>query len=291
MEHSGLDFVLIETWTAIRRNSLITLAAIGNMTICLVILGGFVLGAVNLDYMASLQAKGAFISVYLEADADGGAIEDELYRDERVKEAEFVSKEQVLLEWAQMTGTDPGELEIISNPFPDMIRVKAANPNDLPAIAEAAGRLKGVADVQYRKSVTDKIVALSQGIKISGMLLGLILVAGTMLIVNTTIRLTIYARRREIRIMQLVGATNWFIRMPLLLEGAFQGIVGGALAATVVTIAYAYLHSYLAQNLQFLKVLYSGQFLVAFALGLILAGTLFGVAGALISANRYLAET
>jgi cell division transport system permease protein len=291
MEHSGLGFVFVETWTAIRRNLLITLAAIGNMTICLAILGAFALGAVNLDYMASLQAKGAFISVYLAADADGGSIEDELYGDERVKEAEFVSKEQVLLEWGQMTGTDPSELEIIGNPFPDMIRVRVVNPNDLAAVAEKAGQLKGVDDVQYRKSVTDKIVALSQGIKLSGLLLGLILVAGTMLIVNTTIRLTIYARRREIRIMQLVGATNWFIRTPLLFEGAFQGIVGGFLAAVAVIIAYGHLHSYLGQNLQFLKVVYSAQFLVAFGLGLILAGTLFGVAGALISANRYLAES
>ncbi len=290
MEHSGLSFVLIETWTAIRRNFLITLAAIGNMTICLAILGAFALGAVNLDYLAGLQAKGAFISVYLKADADGGAIRDELYRDERVKNTEFVPKDQVLLEWAHMTGTDPSELEIIGNPYWDIIRVWVANPNDLPAVAETVGQLDGVDDVQYRKSVTDKILALSQGIKISGMMLGLLLVAGTMLIVNTTVRLTIYARRREIRIMQLVGATNWFIRMPLLCEGAFQGIIGGALAATIVAIGYACLHSYLAQNLQFLKIVYSAQFIIAFALGLILAGTLFGLTGALISANRYLAK-
>jgi len=291
MEHSGLDFVLIETWTAIRRNSLITLAAIGNITICLAILGAFALGTVNLDYLASLQAKGAFITVYLQAEADGSAIKDDLYGDERVKETKFVPKEDVLLEWAQMTGTDPSELEIIGNPYSDIIRVWVVNPKDLPALAETVSQLDGVDDVQYRKSVTDKILALSQGIKISGVVLGLLLVAGTMLIVNTTVRLTIYARRREIRIMQLVGATNWFIRLPLLCEGAFQGIVGGALAATIVGIGYASLHSYLVQNLQFLKIVYSTQFIVAFALGLILAGTFFGVAGAFISTNRYLART
>jgi len=134
MEHSGLDFVLIETWTAIRRNSLITLAAIGNITICLAILGAFALGTVNLDYLASLQAKGAFITVYLQAEADGSAIKDELYGDERVKETKFVPKEDVLLEWAQMTGTDPSELEIIGNPYSDIIRVWVVNPKDLPAL-------------------------------------------------------------------------------------------------------------------------------------------------------------
>ncbi len=290
MERSGLEFILLETWTAIRRNLLITLAAIGNMTVSLAILGAFVIGGINLDYMASLQAKNVFISVYLEDDADAGDIEAKLYGDLRVKETEFVSKKQALQEWAEMTAVDPEALKIIDNPLPDIVRVKVANPDDMAAVAELAEQLPGVEEASYSRSVFDKILVLSHGIKVSGVVVGLLLVAGTMLIVSTTIRLTIYARRREIRIMQLVGATNWFIRAPLLFEGAFQGIIGGMLSAIALTIGYVYLHSYLAESLQFIKIVYSAQFLTAFALGLILAGALFGIAGAFISANRYLSE-
>jgi len=290
MERSGLEFILLETWTAIRRNLLITLAAIGNMTVSVAILGAFVVGAINLDYMASLQAKSASISVWLHDDADAGDIEAKLFGDLRVKETEFVSKDQAQQEWAEMAGVDPEALKIAGNPLSDIVRVKVADPDDMAAVAEFAEQLPGVAEVLYSRSVFDKILLLSHGIKVSGVVVGLLLVAATMLIVSTTIRLTIYARRREIRIMQLVGATNWFIRAPLVFEGAFQGIVGGILAAIALTIGYAYLHSYLAESLQFIKIVYSAQFLTAFALGLILAGALFGTAGAFISANRYLSE-
>ncbi len=290
MERSGLDFILLETWTAIRRNLLITFAAIGNMAVSLAILGAFVVGAINLDYMAGVQAKSVFISVYLEDEANAGDIEAELHGDLRVEKTEFVSKQEALQEWAEMTGVDPEALKIIHNPLPDIVRVKVTDPDDMAAVAELAQQMPGVEEASYSRSVFDKLLILSHGIKVSGLVLGLLLVAGTMLIVSTTIRLTIYARRREIRIMQLVGATNWFIRAPLLFEGAFQGIVGGLLAAIVLIIGYVYLHSYLADSLKFIKIVYSAQFLTAFALGLILAGALFGTAGAFISANRYLSE-
>jgi len=185
---------------------------------------------------------------------------------------------------------DPEALRIIGTPLPDIIRVKVVDPNDIAAVAEFAMKLPGVEDATYKRDVTDKILVLSHGIKVSGLVIGLLLVAGTMLIVSTTIRLTIYARRREIRIMQLVGATNWFIRAPLLFEGGFQGIVGGILSAILLCAGYALLRSFVADNLQFIQLVYSAQFVIVFALGLVLAGALFGVAGALLSANRYLVE-
>lgn len=291
MAHSGLEFILTETWTAIRRNLLVTLAAIGNMAVSVTILGAFALGAINLDYLASLQAKSAVISVYLEDDADAGAIEAKLYGDLRVKETEFVSKQQALQEWGAMTGVPPEKLQIIGDPLPDLIRVRVVNPDDLAAVAEFAAQLEGVSEAPYNQPVTEKLVTLSHTIKVSGLVLGILLVAGTMLIVSTTIRLTIYARRREVRIMQLVGATDWFIRAPLLCEGAFQGIVGGLLASLFLVVSYVSLHSFLRETLEFIRIIYSGQFLAVFALGLILAGALFGTAGALLSTNRYLAET
>ncbi len=290
MERSGVDFILLEAWQAIRRNPLITLASIGNMAICLLILGAFFLGAINLDYMASLQAKSAVISVYLKPNADAGEIESQLYSDLRVKETEFVSKEDAIAEWAEMNNIPAEALKIIDNPLPDSVRVKVVNPDDLAAVSEMALQIDGVDDAVYSRAVTDKIVTLSHGIKVAGLALGILLVAGTMLIVGTTIRLTIYARRLEIRIMQLVGATNWFIRGPFLFEGGFQGSIGGIIAALGLTLGYVFFHGYLAETLQFVKLVYSGQFLAAYAVGLIFSGTLFGVAGALISVNRYLSK-
>ncbi len=291
MERSALDFILHETWIAMRRNPLLTIASIGNLTISLLVLGAFALGAINLDYMAGLQARGAVVHVYLEPDADWGEIEATLYGDTRVKETEFVSAEENLQRWAKMNGIDPDALKIINNPLPAEVLVTVVDPDDIAAVADAAGTLEGVDEVEYSQAVTEQIVRLSKGIKTSGLLVGLLLVGGTMLVVSTTIRLTIYARRREIRIMQLVGATNGFIRAPLLLEGALQGLAGGIVSAVFLVVAYSYMHGYLAQNLQFIKLVYSSQFISAYGLGLVLAGTVFGVCGALISTNRYLAES
>ncbi|MFO7948015.1 MAG: permease-like cell division protein FtsX [Armatimonadota bacterium] len=287
----SLQFVLIEAWTAMQRNWLVTLASVGNLSVSLIILGAFTLGAVNLDHMASLQAKRAVINVYLEDEADADAIETKLFGDLRVKETTFLSKDEALRELAQMLGQDPDEYRIIDNPLPRTIRVQVNDPADLASVAEfAAGVVGDSGEVDYNASVTDQIVRLSHGVKISGLVLGILLAAAAMVIVTTTIRLTIYARRREIRIMQLVGATNWFIRGPLLFEGALQGVFGGVVSAILLLVGYAWIHEYAQANLQFINIVYSGQFLFAFGLGTVLAGMFFGVAGALIGAHRYLRE-
>ena len=113
---------------------------------------------------------------------------------------------------------------------------------------------------------------------------------GTLLIVSTTIRLTIYARRREIRIMQLVGATNWFIRLPFVIEGAFHGVVGGIFSTVLVLLSYAYVNAYIGQNLDFINLVYGTRFMVLFGLGTMLCGILFGAGGSYLGVHKYLRE-
>ncbi|MFP3904166.1 MAG: permease-like cell division protein FtsX [Armatimonadota bacterium] len=287
----GLQFVLIEAWTAMQRNWLVSLASVGNLAVSLIILGAFSLGAINLDHMASQQARRAVINVYLEDEADADTIETKLFGDLRVKETTFLSKEEALQELARMLGQDPDEYRIIDNPLPRTIRVHVNDPADLAAVAEFASEVVGEkGEVDYNATVTDQIIRLSHGVKVSGMVLGFLLAAAAMVIVTTTIRLTIYARRREIRIMQLVGATNWFIRGPLLFEGAMQGVVGGIISGILILLGYAWIHEYAQANLQFINLVYSGQFLFAFGFGTVLTGMFFGVTGALIGAHRYLKE-
>jgi cell division transport system permease protein len=109
-----------------------------------------------------------------------------------------------------------------------------------------------------------------------------------MLIVNATIRLTVYARRREIRIMQLVGATNTFIRIPFICEGLFHGLLGGILSAGVVLLGYLEVVRYVDMHLAFIDMLYSTRFLVLFGLGMVALGALVGATGSAMSLRRYL---
>jgi len=292
MKLSMVEFQLQQTWQAIRRNGLMSLAASSNMTVALAVLSAFFLASYNLQHMAALEARKASITVEVAPDADPGEIERRLLGDERVKQTLYVTADEALQDLAKRYGWDFQSLKELGNPLPDSIVVTVHDPQDIAAVAADAARIEGVPEggVRYGGQVTDKLLVLARGIRTSGLVLAVLMGFGTLLIVSTTIRLTIYARRREIRIMQLVGATNWFIRLPFLVEGAFHGVVGGVCATALVLLMYAYVNDYLAENLDFINLVYTTRFMVLFGLGTLLCGVLFGVAGSYIGMNRYLSE-
>jgi len=109
-----------------------------------------------------------------------------------------------------------------------------------------------------------------------------------LMLVSTTIQLGVHSRRREIRIMQLVGATNGFIRAPFIVEGAVQGLCGGSLAAVLLLVGYSYLYAQITANLTFVDLIYGPLFLTLSALGLVVCGVLFGIIGSLLGTRQYL---
>ena len=131
-------------------------------------------------------------------------------------------------------------------------------------------------------------MALNQVVRVVGMVILGLLFASTLLIVSNTIRLTVFARRKEIDIMQLVGAADWFIRWPFILEGVAQGLVGAAMAATVVDVAYRLVVPQLHKTVPFLPILPPSEVLPFLNLGLVGLGCAVGALGSLISVNRHL---
>ncbi len=293
MNLSMVEFLLQQTWQAIRRNGLMSLATSSNMAVALLILSGFFLMTLNLQHMADVEARKANITVDLEEDADAAGIEAELWGDMRVGEIRSRSKEEALEDYAAiMGGGDPESFveALGENPLPDAIIVSPKDPQDMAAVADVARNIEGIAEVRYREQVTGKLLTLAHGIKIAGVVAAVLMGVATLLIVSTTIRLTIYARRREIRIMQLVGATNSFIRLPFILEGAFHGVMGGAVSTILVLASYSWVHAYVAQHLSFMELVYSSTFAVLFGLGAMVCGILFGVVGSVIGLHSYLRE-
>ncbi len=294
MRLSTVEFLLSEGWEAAVRNGLVTLAAISNTVVALLILGGLVLFGMNVEHMAALQAQAAVITVELAEDADSGEVEKALWANPLVSGVQFVSKEEALRQTAQRVGldaalleTDTGDDPLFANPLPDSFSVKTVDPQDIPQVAGEAGQVAGVAKVHYAQQLTEKLLALARGIKISGIVVGVLIAVATLMVISTTIRLTIHARRQEIRIMQLVGATNWFIRIPFIIEGVLDGLAGGAIAAAILLPIYSYIYDYVGQNLQFVDLIYSTEALLIFGVGLVLCGILFGAAGSLMSLHRY----
>ncbi len=297
MRLSTIGFLLSEGWEAAVRNGLVTLAAISNTAVALLILGGLVLFGMNVEHMAALQAQAAVITVELAEDADSGKVEKALWANPLVKEVQFVSKEEALRQTAERIGldvallqTDVGGEPLFANPLPDSFIVKTADPQDIPQVARDAEQIDGVSTVRYAQQLTEKLLALARGIRISGVVVAVLMVVATLMVISTTIRLTIYARRQEIRIMQLVGATNWFIRIPFVIEGVLGGLAGGAVAVAILLPIYSYVQDYVGQNLQFIDLIYSTETLLIFGVGLILCGILFGAVGSLMSLHGYLRQ-
>jgi cell division transport system permease protein len=284
-----IAFLLGQAWSAIRRNGLLTLASVANIAVSLAVLGGMFLVSLNLQHMARAEARKAVITVDLKPGAKSADVEASIWKDPRVKDTQPVSAEESLRAIFAHYVPNPKAIAYMDkNPLPDSIRVQPALPEQIDAVAADLAKLPGVAKVRYGKEVVTKILMLARTIRASGLALLALMGFAMVLIVNTTIRLTIYARRREIRIMQLVGATNGFIRIPFLCEGLFHGLAGGIFAASLCLLGYLEILRYVDTNLAFIQLLYSPKLLVSFALAMVLAGVLAGGTGSVLSLKRYL---
>jgi cell division transport system permease protein len=283
------ELAFLQAWVSLRRHGLVALGAVANIAVSLAILGGFLLMAANLEHMARGLAEEATITLQLKDGADHAAVQQELEGDTRVREAEYVSKDEALKEYAKAVNIPYKDLKSsISNPLPNVVRVRVTAPEHLEPLVELSKKLPGVAKVRYQRDVAEKLLRMARGARLMGLILGAVMALAALTLVSTTIQLGVHSRRREIRIMQLVGATNHFIRAPFLIEGAAQGLVGGLLAAILLAVGYSYAYGSLSAALPFLELIYSIKFLILSGLGLTLCGMLFGVIGSLLGTRHYL---
>jgi cell division transport system permease protein len=160
-----------------------------------------------------------------------------------VKSVEFVSKAEGLEELSRKLGDAEENLQLLgANPLPDLFRVTPDDPDDLSVIEDrlAPGgqpQLAAVDEVKNREDQTDKILSATGLVKALAAGLAALLVFASIALIANTIRLSIFARRREVEVMKLVGATNWFIRWPFVIEGVIVGFLGGLLAVLLLAIA------------------------------------------------------
>ncbi|MGE5623761.1 MAG: permease-like cell division protein FtsX, partial [Methanocella sp.] len=183
----------------------------------------------------------------------------------------------------------PELFEIVNdNPLPDSFDVEVKNPAQVSQVAAAIEKLPGVEKVNYGKSYVDRLVAFTRTIWLVTAVGAILMAAGTLFIITNAIRLTVYARRREIEIMKLVGATDWFIRLPFIFEGLLVGLGGGAIATLAVDQTYWAIYTKAAEFLPFIPLVGREIAVPHISLVLMLSGIGVGVIGSLISIKRYL---
>jgi cell division transport system permease protein len=208
-----------------------------------------------------------------------------------VKETEYITKEEAMEDLRQQFGDRKELLETVSgdaNPLRDSVVIRADDPEDMSAIAEDVKTLESVAEVKYGTEVVGRIIQFSETLRQGGLVLIGVMVLTTVLLVANTTRLTVFARRREIYIMKLVGATNSLVRWPFLLEGVLFGVLGSLLAAGVTWYTYTLVSAEITYALPFFPLLPEQPMLMNVSKLLLGAGVLLGGLGSALSVRRYL---
>ncbi len=299
----NVGYLLRESVTNFRRNWVMSMGAVITIYLSLLLVGvSMVTGYVITEVVQSVEDK-VSIQIFLK---DGAATEDVeelqgwLLRDELVETVNYVSKEEALERFKEeMADSSQIVDNIRENPLPASLDVAL---NDPRTVEDMVGKIKTnetflkVCDrpddpeesLKYGQKIVNQLFAFTRVIRLVGVVFVAMLAVVSLIFINNTIRLAIYARRREIGIMRLVGASNWFIRGPFLLEGVIQSLIGAALAILTVVAIQAAVLPRLAEALPFLPVDVSGSAMVQLALVLVVAGVVIGLIGAGFALRRYL---
>ena len=291
MDSGKVKFFLSEVLRNFSRNTGMQVTAIGTVAITIVLLGLFLFVRAALADAGNRLLDQIEISAYLRSDAtpaQAAAIGDFLAKDPRIAAAQFVPKKQGLAELRTRTrGAIDTEL-LTENPLPDKFRIKVRQPEQVDSVAATVRRLTGVDNVVYGQKIVQRLLALGGVLRRVGIGLILAFVGVASIIISNTIRLTVFARRREIAIMQLVGATNTYIRLPFICEGLLDGLIGALVALALLAGARAALWPRLLEALPWVQLRAMPVDARVLAAQLILTGVAIGVLASWISVGRYL---
>ena len=236
-------FFLAEAWRSIRANAAVSVAATVTVLIAVFILGAFIPSFLYVQSTVDSQKDKVDIDAYISDSATVPQVEGlrtqiaALQSQGQVESFTYVSKDDALVELRERL-KDPSILEELpSNPLPAKFNIKPVDPenaqgiidqiSDSPAIDQELG-------ISYGAETADRLLSVARFIQWAGLGLITILLVASILLIGNTIRLSIFARRREVEVMKLVGATNWFIRWPFVIEGIICGLVGAILSVALL---------------------------------------------------------
>lgn len=285
------------------RNGWMTFASISSIAISLFILGIFVLITLNVNDIAGQIEKQVEINVYLEVNTSQeqiNALESQMKAITEVKTIKFVSKEEGLVYLRQKLGESGKALldgfEGENNPLNDAFTIEVDDPRNVAAVADQISALnigkdpKPIYKVNYGKGTVETLFKVTQIVRWVGIGIVILLSFTAVFLIANTIKITILARRKEISIMKLVGATNSFIRWPFFIEGALLGFIGSVIPTAIILAGYWKLLNTSSLNLNLLMIELTpfGEIAPTMTVLLLGIGMVIGVWGSLISVRKFL---
>lgn len=270
-----------------------SIASIVTVALSFFILGIFAIMVANLDNFADNLENQVQISVYLK---DGLTTEQVMSVGKRLKalpevrQIKFTNKDQAMTELKERMKDQPGILEALEgkNPLPTSYEITFTQAGAVKKAAQIVATYPEVESSHYGQEIIEQLLNITRVIRWGGMALIVLLTVATLFIISNTIRLTVFARRKEIGIMKYVGATNWFIRWPFLLEGLLLGFIGGVIADAALVQFYRFVTSEIHHSLAFLPLVGMNPFMYQVGIGLLLLSMIIGAVGSTISLKRYM---
>jgi cell division transport system permease protein len=290
----SLEYVVKETSGNLWRNRLMSLAAILTISVSLALAGAALLLKQGVSVATSQWKGGVQLLIFMQPNATTaltGAISKQLNELPEIKSSTYVNQAQSYQEFKRLMANSPDLLHSVTeSQIPPSFRVVLKNPNDAPSVGSLFQQQVGVRNVNFNRSAINTMLRVTSIMQLVIIALAVILLISAAVLILNVIRVAIFSRRREVAVMKLVGATNWFIRVPFMLEGLVQGLIG-ALVAALAVIGIQTLFHYAVSHFQISilsNFLVSSHDVLMTELVVVLMGILVGTGGSALAVRRYL---
>ncbi len=292
----GLIHSIKEAFFQIFRNKVMSFVSILSISAMLMILGVFFFLTVNVNNMTeNIKGEFATIEAFLEdytTKADAQEIARTLSTLGEVESIEYVDRDQAMEEFRERWGDKAYLLDTLSdNPLPNSLRIKLSGLEGGSLVAEVAKTTIGVEDVRYYQNEVNKVLSISEAIQKVTFVMILFLIVVSIVVVSSTIKLAVMSREAEINIMKYVGATNWFVRGPMLIEGMLIGAISAGIALGAISYAYMRVSEFFGDEALklFSSNLVEADFMITNLAWIFMAlGISIGAVGSIISMRRFL---
>lgn len=271
--------IAIETIKGLAQTGLVNIAIITTIAAILTIFGSVFRVTLAVNSLVSSMGSALEVSAYLTPEANVNSTIEKVRELEHVKKVTFISKES---SWIQLKK----EIDVpdVTNPLPDTLHVKLDDTKNLSSVMGALKKIEGINDTSYAKDLVQKFEMINAITSIATLVFVLIVCLLTILIINNTIELIIQSRKEEIEIMRLMGVSNWYIKTPLILQGAVYGFLGALVAIIPIDIVQGYIikmHEFFMIQIDPLA-----QFTVLFSV--LTLGVAFSSIGSFLSIKKHL---
>jgi cell division transport system permease protein len=292
----NLEYVFRETASNLRRNLSMASAALLTVAVSLTLVGGALLVKRGVD-RATIQWKGNVeLSIFMKPDAaqtETDAVDRQLKAMPEVKSYRYVAKPEAFDEFRKIFANEPDVRDSLTvDQIPPSYRVVPRQAQQTKVIGQRFDSTAGVFRVSYAKEEVDALVSVTNFLQIMLWAIAIVLLSAASLLILNTIRMAIFARRREVAVMKLVGATNWFIRIPFMLEGLLQGLIGAGMAFGIVWVGRSVIQTRIAgahNDIQLFKqFLVTGSDVMGTGILLLIVGVVVGTVGSALAVSRFL---